>query len=264
MPSPFPGMDPYLEGYLWPDVHHSLASQFRRQLAPHLAPKYAVRVEVTTVTDRVPGHELGIHTPDVQVVKPRVSETPAVYATPGIISPARLSVPLIYPVERRVASVHIRDSGNNELITAIEILSPANKREPGLSKYRAKIDELRLSGIHILEIDLIRRGQRPLPAEDLPDTPYLIALTRAQSPFAELWPVGLRESLPTVPVPLKAPDPDVPLDIQTALNEIYDEAQYALTLKYEEVPPAPSLSKDELKWIKGCVENWKEMVSPPR
>lgn len=162
MPSPFPGMDPYLEGYLWSDVHHSLASQFRRQLAPRLAPKYAVRVEVTTITARVPGDELGIHTPDVQVVKPRISETLTAYATSGTITPARLSVPLLYPVERRIASVSIRDSANNELITSIETLSPANKREPGLSKYRAKIDELRLSGIHILEIDLIRRGQRPL------------------------------------------------------------------------------------------------------
>jgi len=246
-------MDPYLEGYLWPDVHHTLASQIRRQLAPRLAPKYAVRVEVTTITDRVPGHELGIYTPDVQIVKPRISETPAVYATPGTISPARLSVPLVYPVERRVASVHIRDSGNNELITSIEILSPANKREPGLSKYRAKIDELRLAEIHILEIDLIRRGQRPLQAEQLPDTPYLIALMRAQIPYAELWPISLREPLPTVPVPLKFPDPDVPLDIQTALNEIYDEAQYALTLNYEEMPPAPSLSKEDLEWVKRCV-----------
>jgi hypothetical protein len=250
MPSPFPGMNPYLEGYLWPDVHHSLASQFRRQLAPLLAPKYAVRVEVITITDRVPGPELGIHTPDVQVIKPRISESPAAYTTPGTISPPRLSVPLVYPIERRVASVHIRDSGNNELITSIEILSPANKREPGLSKYRAKTDELRLSGIHILEIDLIRRGQRPLQAEQLPDTPYLIALTRAQTPYAELWPVDLRDPLPTVPVPLKPPDPDMPLDLQSALNAIYDEAQYALTLDYEELPPPPSLSQEDLDWIK--------------
>jgi hypothetical protein len=29
MPSPFPGMDPYLEGHLWPDVHHRLATDYR-------------------------------------------------------------------------------------------------------------------------------------------------------------------------------------------------------------------------------------------
>lgn len=44
MPSPFPGMDPYLEGYVWPDVHHSLASQIRDQLNPHLRPRYVARI----------------------------------------------------------------------------------------------------------------------------------------------------------------------------------------------------------------------------
>ena len=39
MPSPFPGMDPYLEGYLWPDVHSALASKIRQTLIP-LLPLY--------------------------------------------------------------------------------------------------------------------------------------------------------------------------------------------------------------------------------
>ena len=56
MLSLFPGMDPYLEGYLWPDVHQALAYQYRRQLAPLVAPKYAVRLAVTMITDRVPAH----------------------------------------------------------------------------------------------------------------------------------------------------------------------------------------------------------------
>jgi hypothetical protein len=40
MPSPFPGMDPYLEGYLWSDVHHRLATQISDQLMPLLRPQY--------------------------------------------------------------------------------------------------------------------------------------------------------------------------------------------------------------------------------
>jgi hypothetical protein len=71
--------------------------------------------------------------------------------------------------------------------------------------------------------------------------------------IAELWPVSLREPLPTVPVPLKAPDPDVPLDLQTALNVIYDEAQYGLTRNYQEPPPAPMLSKEDLDWVRKWV-----------
>src|SRR5262245_15206551 len=44
MPSPFPGMDPYLEGYLegalWTTLHHSLGTEMIRQLAPRLRPRY--------------------------------------------------------------------------------------------------------------------------------------------------------------------------------------------------------------------------------
>ena len=46
MPSPFPGMDPYLEEPgLWPDVHHELISETRALLNTILRPKYYVRIE---------------------------------------------------------------------------------------------------------------------------------------------------------------------------------------------------------------------------
>ena len=76
MPSPFPGMDPYLEGYLWADVHQALAYQCRRQLVPLVAPRYAVRLAVTMLTDRVPGPELGIMYPDVEILRPHGAADP--------------------------------------------------------------------------------------------------------------------------------------------------------------------------------------------
>src|SRR4030067_3437164 len=130
MPSPFPGMDPYLEGYLWPDVHQALAYQFRRQLAPQVEPKYAVRLAVYMLMDRVPAHEVGIMYPDVEIVRPQqpkghlIRET----VTATEIAPAPLSIPLAFPVQVRLTTVEIRDVANNQLITSIEILSPANKR----------------------------------------------------------------------------------------------------------------------------------------
>ena len=40
MPSPFPGMDPYLEyPGLWPDVHHNLISDTQDFLAHQLRPE---------------------------------------------------------------------------------------------------------------------------------------------------------------------------------------------------------------------------------
>lgn len=42
MPSPFPGMDPYLEGPLWTTLHFTLGAEIVRQLAPRLRPRYLV------------------------------------------------------------------------------------------------------------------------------------------------------------------------------------------------------------------------------
>ncbi|TVP62417.1 MAG: DUF4058 family protein [Leptolyngbya sp. LCM1.Bin17] len=208
MPSPFPGMDPYLEGYLWPDVHSALASKIRQQLTPLLRPKYAARLAVYLAEDPYPEGEVGI---------------------------------LL-----RVTNVEIRDTANNRLITSIEILSPVNKREPGLTAYRQKRRRLYEAGVHLLELDLLRRGKRPFDQPRLPVVPYCVALTRAGATQMELWPIALSMRLPVVPVPLQAPDPDVPLDLQGALAAIYDEAAYELSLDYDQPPPPPALSADEM------------------
>ena len=57
--SPFPGMDPYLEGDLWPDMHHALAAQIRRQLMPVILPKYVARISRYIVEDHFPESEAG-------------------------------------------------------------------------------------------------------------------------------------------------------------------------------------------------------------
>ncbi len=67
MPSPFPGMDPYLEGPLWPDVHHALASQIRRQIVSQLPSRYVARIETQIIIDRGARSELSIVYPDPDV-----------------------------------------------------------------------------------------------------------------------------------------------------------------------------------------------------
>jgi hypothetical protein len=157
----------------------------------------------------------------------------------------------------RQASVEIRDVANNRLVTSIEILSPSNKREPGMTAYLLKRDELRLAEVHLLEIDLLRRGTRPWPQASLPTTDYLATLIRARHIQAEVWPIGLRDQLPILPVPLRQPDPDVPLDLKRALDTIYDESDYPLTLNYDQPPPEPPLSEEDAAWAATCVEKWR-------
>jgi len=253
MPSPFPGMDPYLEGYLWPDVHSALASKIRQQLTPLLRPKYAARLEVYLAEDPFPEGEVGILYPDVEVLESsanRRSTPEPGKASTLTITPPGLRLPVHQAVSVRVTNVEIRDTAGNRLITSIEILSPVNKREPGLTAYRQKRRRLYEAGVHLLELDLLRRGKRPFDQPRLPVVPYCMALTRAGAKQMELWPVELWMRLPVVPVPLAAPDPDVPLDLQGALVAIYDEAAYELSLDYDQLPPPPELSADEVKRMK--------------
>ena len=154
-------------------------------------------------------------------------------------------------LDTRLTSVQVRDSEHNELVTSIEIVSPANKREPGLSAYRRKRSKLIRAGVHLLEIDLIRRGERPWQpdATTMPPAPYLALLTRAAQPATEVWPVQLTNTLPVLPVPLRTPDGDVPLDLQAALSVIYDESDYGRTTDYSVPPPPPPLSEQDKAWL---------------
>ena len=73
MPSPFPGMDPYLEGALWTTVHFSLSAEIVRQLAPKLRPRYLVLPAERFVTETP--ESVAISTadiyPDVSVAETR-------------------------------------------------------------------------------------------------------------------------------------------------------------------------------------------------
>lgn len=251
MASPFPGMDPYLEGYLWPDVHSALAGKIRQQLTPLLRPKYTARLEVYLAEDPFPEGEIGILYPDVGVLERSVAQRTE-QATAGdtlTITPPGLCLPVPQTVSVRITNVEIRDVAQNRLITSIEILSPVNKREPGLTAYRQKRRRICQAGVHLLEIDLLRRGARPFAQPRLPEVPYCIALTRAQTNRVELWPIALQTVLPVVPVPLDAPDRDVPLDLQAALGAIYDEAAYDLSVDYSQPPPPPAFSEAEANWL---------------
>lgn len=225
MKSPFPGMDPYLEGFLWPDVHNRLAGVISELLAPRIAPKYVARIELYTVNDTSPESEIGI-----------------------------MSVPVRIPV------VEIRDTAKNRLITAIEILSPVNKKQPGLVQYREKRADLHRKGVHLLEIDLLRRGIRPFIHPMLPPSHYVMMLLRAGTRNTEAWTIQVRDALPVLPVPLAAPDPDVPLDLKAALDIIYERSMYQLSIDYRKDPPPPAFDEAEKVWMQGILSE----ATPPR
>jgi hypothetical protein len=245
MPPPFPGMNPYLEGYLWADVHNALASKIRQILVPQLRPRYTARLEIYLVEDPAPEAEVGILYPDVEVLQVRQPEPVTLGGSAIATTPATLTLPLLSPIEIRIPVIEVRDKANNVLVTSIEILSPVNKKEPGLSSYRQKQLRLRQAQVHLVEIDLLRRGTRPVSYPGLQEVPYVVMLTRAQASTIEAWTIPLWERLPILPIPLRSPDGDAVLDLQRAMDEIYDEAGYDLSIDYTQMPPPPLLSEPD-------------------
>lgn len=252
MPSPFPGMDPYIEDpEIWSDFHGNLAPEIQGQLNRVIRPRYVARL-VPRVTYEIVeiAKTRGIR-PDVGVWQPQppkgeVAEGTAVITPAPVESLVRLEFPL------RLLSVEIRTTDTLELVTAIEILSPVNKR-PGHDAYRdyqRTRRELLRSSAHLIEIDLLRGGERPPLERPVPPAPYYVILSRAdRRPVVEVWPIQLQDPLPVLPVPLLEPDPDVPLDLGAAVAAVYERGGYADLIDYRRPPPPPPLSEAEAQWL---------------
>lgn len=254
MPSPFPGMDPYIEQPdRWIEFHNNLAGEIQERLNQELPSGYYAALEPVVTYDVVAVTALPqprAIRPDVAVQRPtRIGErlpSPSVRIAPA---PARSTVPLELALE--LLNVEVRAVAGEQLVTAIEILSPVNKR-PGhdaYTSYRRKRSELLRSLVHLLEIDLLRSGERPPLLMPVPPAPYYVVLSRAEErPTVEVWPIQLSDPLPVVPVPLLARDPDVLLDLSAAVAAVYERNGYARRFDYRE-PLSPPLSDAEQRWL---------------
>src|SRR5262249_4333796 len=151
MPSPFPGMDPYLETPdLWPDVHHRLISEIQSQLNPQLRPAYVARVELRIyISDEDdPGREAII--PDVRVEKPKRTTGNGIKADSTLVIAEPLLVPLLIEDEIEEARIEIKQVKTGELVTLIEVLSPTNKirNSRGRESFMTKRRETLASDVH--------------------------------------------------------------------------------------------------------------------
>lgn len=252
MASPFPGMDPYLEQF-WRDIHARLIIYAADQLQGRLPGDLRARVEERVVVEPGAGEERNVY-PDIRVVERGRGPSSAV-ATAA-------EVAVLEPVILRLESepmtetfIEIIDVGSGRrVVTVIEIVSLANKLPgDGREKYHRKQEELRAGGVSLVEIDLLRAGQRRLgvPYHRVPvshRTAYQVCVRRGwQADAVEIYPVPLRQRLPIIKVPLRQTDADVPLDLQALIEQGYRNGGYDADLDYR-TPPDPPLAADDEQW----------------
>lgn len=258
--SPFPGMDPYLEApTIWPDVHTSLMNIFREQLTPLLAPKYLAELETQVVIDRLDDEDPQVFIPDVSLTTASVQEASPTATAVAEPLPIRARVPMDIPT--RLVSVYIRQRQNETLVAVIELLSPVNKRRgPHRTEYLEKRRTFLTTPVHLVEIDLLRSYPR-MPFDDpLPPADYLVMVAKAgERPHSLVWPIGVRQPLPTIPIPLLPPDPPVALDLGQAVRTAYARARYDLRVNYHQ-PPRPPLAADDAVWAKARIRDFLQQA----
>jgi hypothetical protein len=150
-------------------------------------------------------------------------------------------------IHERESFIEIRDRKTRELITVIELLSPSNKKAGSdREQYLAKRRQLLASPSHFVEIDLLRGGSQ-MPVEDLPGCDYYALVSRAEDrPQVGIWPVGIRDPLPDIPIPLRTPDADAHIDLRSIRDRVYDAAGYE-DYVYGSLPQ-PSLRTEDASW----------------
>lgn len=223
-------------------------------------PKYLALTNERFVLET--SEDIGITTrglyPDVEVV-PRQSIGNATSPAGAAIAPLRLTT--VMPEAVPHVTVEIRDTAHRQLVTAIEVLSPTNKRGEGREEYLAKRRRVMMSTAHLIEIDLLRAGQRVPMRQPLPSLPYFVFVGRfEQRPVVDVYPMALDQPLATIHVPLLPGDTDCPLDLQQAFTTIYDSLRYDLVADYSRPPEVP-LSPEAADWAEERVRNWRQQAS---
>jgi hypothetical protein len=252
MKNPFPGMNPWLEGY-WRDVHASMLVYARDLLNSELPAGLHARVDERLAIDAAED-KARFYIPDVAVSESWDRPVGPVLGEGGQTTAAAPIV--VDDGQEIIRRVEIVDS-RAHIITALELLSPTNKEpsDAGQNWKRKRYDYLR-GGINMVEIDLLRDGVWVLPSRSLllpipsDRISHYVCVTRP--PWAgrhEFYVMPLRERLPAIRVPLRHSDPDVALDLQRLVDQCYERGRYDSAIDYNK-PPFPALPADEAAWAK--------------
>ena len=250
MPSPFPGMNPFLEQEdAWHDFHEQFCIECRNAVLQQLPPAYIAKLDENVYIHELPEDQRRLFARgDVTVARENVPAGRS--SRPGTLAAPFYGRVLPYIEFQRDNFVEIRDGRTRELVTVIELLSPSNKK-PGSDReqFLNKRWQLMTSTAHYVEIDLLRGGPR-LPVEDLPECDYYAMVSRVEErPKVGLWPFELQDPMPEIPIPLRDPDSDLLLNLQTLLHRAYDAGGYERYI-YQGAPEPP-LSADQESWARG-------------
>ena len=258
MPSPFPGMDPWLEEPdLFPDLHDTLIVYLREAINATLPSGY-----FATITTIVWVDDQQRSQPDVSVMarqRPAPRGGVATLEAPSVLQPWGIR-PAPEPVEEKY--LEIRSRGGERIVTAVEILSRSNKAagSAGRKAYLDKQQEFCLGGVNMVELDLLRAGTHTtaVPRSRLARlhdgrVHYHVCVTESGEVdrlFGAVFP--LERPVPEIEIPLEPGVPRLAIALQPMLDRAYDGGRYSMRVDYTQ-PPTPPLSPEEQAWADGVL-----------
>jgi hypothetical protein len=218
MPSPFPGMDPYLEDPAhWPGFHRHLVATLHQLLLPGLVDRYRARLHARKYV---------------------------------------VELPLFTSVQRdehEEHAVEVRSRTDGKLVTLVEVPTPTNKTTAqGRAAYLADRAAAVADRAAVVEIDLLSGGQ-PLLTFDrtgLPVHHQAVTATRGATPDRyEIYTATVSRRLPKFKLPLAADDRDTVVDLQVAVSRAYDLGDFGRLIDYAQpLPAACGLPDDARQW----------------
>lgn len=256
MPSPFPGMDPFIEACgRWEDFHPKLIGEIERSLAAVLPERYFVSLGERSyvVLSGRKGKDVKSFLPDVGIASPaesRAKQSPSAVAEAVEVGAVSMEAFIALEFRETFIEIHEHDP-EDQLVTSIELLSPSNKRSGSKRRklYLRKRNAMLLGEANFVELDLLRGGKRMPMMTPWPDSPYSLLVSRELfAPRCRVWPAHFRHPLPIIPIPLSAPDEDIRLDLQTLIASVYARSRYDRLLDYSR-PLQPPLSEEDTAWV---------------
>ena len=255
MPSPFPGMDPFLESQgFWQDFHTRLLTYCSDSLNSSLPGRYAAVMEERISLVDLSGEAISLYRPDLSIV--RGDRGPAEPKKQGGVATLE---PVAVPLARkdldevRERWIEIKRLPDLSLVTVVEILSPTNKSGLGRADYLVKRREFLDRPVHLVEIDLLLGGHRlpmggPVPAGD-----YYAYVSRADKrDSSDVYAWSIRRPLPEIPIPLSPPDLDLRLNLASVVARAYDQGRYERLVRYA-APIELSLATEDRQWLETSV-----------
>lgn len=216
MLSPFPGMDPYLEDdALWPIFHRQFIHSLDKLLQPYVTDRYSERVQQRRYI--------------------------AEESQSSSVQP-----------EHHEEYIEIRQRSDGQLITLIDVVSPANKlTAAGRTAYHDLRREGKNANANLVEIDLVLQG-RPLleySRDGLPDWDYAVTVMRSTHPDRyEIYTATLQKRLPRFRLPLAPGDKDTVLDLHAAFTRCYDQGDFEDKIDYRR-DPSFQLDEKARRWL---------------